>query len=132
MVHPRDFSQTMRCGKTGVSAHLMVHYFAGEDQDKPALVGLVVPKRYVKLATARNLHKRHIRHVMRQKLDLLPAGSKTVVRIRTKCDALDFVQVKTEITRALKIAQEKSQKNNAQTESPQRVTAAGKTNQVAP
>ena len=44
------------------------------------LVGFVVPKREIKRANGRNRVKRQLRHLMRERIDNLPEGSRVVVR----------------------------------------------------
>jgi ribonuclease P protein component len=57
----------------------MVVHLLLSDEAVPARAGLVVSKA-VGSATARNTVKRRLRHLMREKMSLLPEGSMIVVR----------------------------------------------------
>jgi len=58
-----------------------VHYHAGgRGDDSPALVGVVVPKKQVPLATRRNRVKRRVRALMAQRVGSLEPRARVVVR----------------------------------------------------
>ncbi|AUH44980.1 ribonuclease P protein component [Streptomyces sp. CMB-StM0423] len=80
-----DFARAVRRGRRAGRPLLVVHlnsggdpHAAGEDVS-PTRAGFVV-SRAVGPAVARNLVKRRLRHLLRDRLDLLPAGSLVVVR----------------------------------------------------
>ncbi|WP_407566246.1 ribonuclease P protein component [Streptomyces sp. 184] len=80
-----DFARAVRRGRRAGRPLLVVHlksggdpHAAGEDTSPPR-AGFVV-SRAVGSAVARNLVKRRLRHLLRDRMDLLPAGSLVVVR----------------------------------------------------
>ncbi|WP_326797056.1 ribonuclease P protein component [Streptomyces sp. NBC_01808] len=80
-----DFARAVRRGRRAARPLLVVHlnssgdpHAVGEDAS-PTRAGFVV-SRAVGPAVARNLVKRRLRHLLRDRLDLLPAGSLVVVR----------------------------------------------------
>lgn len=73
----QDFRQTIRSGKRSARASLVVHFVAGGSGD--ISVGFVVSKA-VGPAVVRNRVKRRLRHLMRDRIDLLPVGSRLVIR----------------------------------------------------
>lgn len=81
MVDPADFRSTFRDGVVAGDTMVVVHCRTDEDPTR-SLVGFVVPKREIKLAVGRNRVKRRLRHLMRDRLDTLPAGARVVVRVR--------------------------------------------------
>lgn len=81
LLRGEDFSTAVRTGARRGSRRLVVHYCAGESGDEsPALVGVVVPKKQIPLATHRNRVKRRIRGVMAARLARLEPGSRVVIR----------------------------------------------------
>ena len=58
---------------------VVVHCRTDEDSDS-SLVGFVVPKREIPLATGRNRVKRQLRHLMAQRIGQMPAGTRIVIR----------------------------------------------------
>lgn len=58
---------------------VVVHCRTDEASDG-SLVGFVVPKREIPLASRRNRVKRQLRHLMRQRVPAMPAGSRVVIR----------------------------------------------------
>lgn len=73
-----DFTAVVRQGRRAGRPRLVVHLLLS-DETVPARAGLVVSKA-VGSATARNTVKRRLRHLMREKMPLLPEGSMVVVR----------------------------------------------------
>jgi ribonuclease P protein component len=80
-----DFARAVRRGRRAGRPLLVVHlngggdpHAAGEDASPPR-AGFVV-SRAVGPAVSRNLVKRRLRHLLRDRLDQLPAGSLVVVR----------------------------------------------------
>jgi ribonuclease P protein component len=75
-----EFTATVRGRRAGGPA-LVVHYRASEHAE-PTRVGFIV-SRSVGGAVARNRVRRRLRHLMRDRLIGLPAGSRVVVRANT-------------------------------------------------
>jgi ribonuclease P protein component len=75
-----DFEQAVRRGARGGRETLVVHLVtaAGTGQTGP-VVGFVV-SRAVGPAVTRNLVRRRLRALVHERLDVLPAGSRLVVR----------------------------------------------------
>lgn len=73
----QDFRVTVRRGRKAAQPLLVAHVHQGEGG--PTSVGLVVSKA-VGPAVTRNQVKRRLRHVMRDRLDAVPAGSRVVLR----------------------------------------------------
>ncbi|MEO6472746.1 MAG: ribonuclease P protein component [Aeromicrobium sp.] len=72
-----DFRQTIRSGKRSASPTLVAHVVPGDAGHTS--VGFVVSKA-IGPAVVRNRVKRRLRHLMRERLDLLPLGSRIVIR----------------------------------------------------
>ncbi|MGA8850839.1 MAG: ribonuclease P protein component [Aeromicrobium sp.] len=72
-----DFRTTVRRGTRGVQPCLIAHVASGSDER--TTVGFVVSKA-VGSAVDRNRVKRRLRHLMRDRVDQLPVGSRIVVR----------------------------------------------------
>ena len=85
LTHGRDFAAAIRHGRRAGSTTVVVHLDLGEstpDQRGPehqARVGLVVAKK-VGNAVVRNRVKRRLRHLVHDRLPLLPDGARVVVR----------------------------------------------------
>jgi ribonuclease P protein component len=71
------------------------------DEDAPARCGLVVSKA-VGSAAARNTVKRRLRHLMREKMPLLPEGSLLVVRALPAAAGADSVVLDADLDGALR------------------------------
>lgn len=89
MIRAEDFRRAMRGGAHAASENLVVHYLADEDLGTHPLVGFVVPKKEIALATGRARVKRRLRHLGALYLPELPPGSLSVVRARKGCERLD-------------------------------------------
>ncbi len=77
-----DFRHTIRRGARGSQPTLVTHVVLGAratGTDGPTSVGFVVSKA-VGSAVERNLVKRRLRHLMRDRVGSLPPGSRVVVR----------------------------------------------------
>ncbi|AXT86437.1 ribonuclease P protein component [Aeromicrobium sp. A1-2] len=72
-----DFRHTIRRGAKGAQPTLVTHVVPGTGG--PTSVGFVVSKA-VGSAVDRNRVKRRLRHLMRERVDVFPAGSRVVVR----------------------------------------------------
>jgi ribonuclease P protein component len=78
MRRSNDFDAAVRRGSRAGRQTLVVHLTRTPTED-PARVGFVV-SRAVGSAVVRNRVKRRLRHLTRERLDRLPAGSLAVVR----------------------------------------------------
>lgn len=85
-----DYTSAVRRGKRAHRRSLVLHLLPGsaagsqggvsvEDREGPALVGFVVSAA-VGSAVTRNRVRRRLRHLTRDRLPLLPTGSRCVVR----------------------------------------------------
>ncbi|WP_279586749.1 ribonuclease P protein component [Aeromicrobium yanjiei] len=77
-----DFRRTIRRGAKGVQPTLVTHVLPRSsvaETDGPTSVGFVVSKA-VGSAVDRNRVKRQLRHLMRERVGILPPGSRVVVR----------------------------------------------------
>ncbi|MGW0602475.1 ribonuclease P protein component [Streptomyces sp. NPDC002644] len=81
-----DFATAVRRGRRAGRPHLVVHFRSGAtdphaqgESASPARAGFVVSKA-VGGAVVRNKVKRRLRHLMRERVALLPPGSLVVVR----------------------------------------------------
>jgi ribonuclease P protein component len=87
-----DFTDVVRAGVRAGRSTLVVHLLpagAAEEDDRPARCGFVVSKA-VGSAAERNTVKRRLRHLMREKMPLLPEGSRLVVRALPAAATADF------------------------------------------
>ncbi len=79
LTSPADFQTVMRRGRRAGRRSLVVHLVAPADGGPSPRAGLVVSKA-VGGAVERNRVKRRLRHLCRDELEALPAGSMLVVR----------------------------------------------------
>ncbi|WP_349698899.1 ribonuclease P protein component [Actinopolymorpha sp. B17G11] len=73
-----DFATAVRRGRRASRSRLVVHLVLSR-RDEPARIGFVV-SRSVGNAVVRNTVRRRLRHLMRERLTGLPAGTLLVVR----------------------------------------------------
>jgi ribonuclease P protein component len=101
-----DFTATLRGARTARGDGMVVLHAAPADpsDDGPRVtsprVGFVVP-RAVGPAVARNRVRRRLRHLLRDRLDRLPAGSRLVVRVLPPAAAASSAQLAGALDRAL-------------------------------
>ncbi|MFF3765983.1 ribonuclease P protein component [Streptomyces sp. NPDC001922] len=108
-----DFATAVRRGRRAGRPHLVVHFrsatssarggtdpHASGENATPARAGFVVSKA-VGGAVVRNLVKRRLRHLMRDRLALLPAGSLVVVRALPGAGEADHDQLARDLDAAL-------------------------------
>jgi len=93
-----EFAMTVRRGRRGTSRALVVHVAPGEDGG-PTRVGFVV-SRAVGPAVARNRVRRRLRHLVRDRLAVLPDGVSVVVRAQPAAATMTSTELATEIDRA--------------------------------
>ena len=74
-----DFDAAVRKGRRAGRQTLVIHLTRTSDAYEPARVGFVV-SRAVGSAVVRNRVKRRLRHLTRERLSTLPAGTLAVVR----------------------------------------------------
>jgi ribonuclease P protein component len=79
LTQPRQFAAAIRGGRRSGGRLLVVHLGQESAGDGPARAGLVVGKA-VGNAVQRNRVKRRLRHLLRDRLALLPDGASLVVR----------------------------------------------------
>ena len=85
-----DFTLAVRRGRRAGRTTLVAHYLAPSDDLIEARVGFVVG-RIVGNSVVRHRTSRQLRHLMRDRLDRLPAGSLLVVRALPPAAAADSV-----------------------------------------
>ncbi|WP_093258375.1 ribonuclease P protein component [Thermostaphylospora chromogena] len=95
-----DFAVAIRRGDRAGRRTLVVHMKRRDELDTPPLVGFVV-SRAVGGAVTRNLVKRRLRHLMRDRLHLLPRGSLLVVRANPPAASARFERLAAELDVAL-------------------------------
>jgi ribonuclease P protein component len=78
-----DFTAAVRSGTRAGRPRLVLHLICRDDVDEPPLVGFTVG-RPVGGAVVRNRVRRRLRHIIREHLHRLPAGSLLVVRANPK------------------------------------------------
>lgn len=111
-----DFAETVRGGRRAGGGTVVVHLLstpetmgkdvtpartAGED---PAVRAGFVVGRQVGPAVTRNRVKRRLRHLMRERIDSLPAGSRVVIRALAPAAQADFDELARDLDTALAAA----------------------------
>ncbi|GAB2574876.1 ribonuclease P protein component [Streptomyces capparidis] len=109
----QDFATAVRRGRRAGRPHLVVHLSSGspparDNRDPhaeggsppPARAGFVVGKAVGK-AVQRNLVKRRLRHLVRERLPLLPPGSLIVVRALPGASTADHAALARDLDAAL-------------------------------
>lgn len=97
-----EFAQTLRFGRRAGHPALVVSALgaAGAEPEQPARVGFVVGRR-IGGAVVRNVVRRRLQHLMAERLDRLPPGSRTVVRALPGVDRLRYAELGRELDRLL-------------------------------
>ena len=101
-----DFAETLRRGRRAGAAVLVLSVLregngpGAGDVARRARVGFVVG-RQVGGAVVRNGVRRRLQHLVADRLDLLPAGSRTVIRARRGADRLGYDELGRELDRLL-------------------------------
>ena len=104
-----DFTATLRVARSARGDGMVVLHAAPADVTDPAdadsrasspRVGFVVP-RAVGPAVTRNRVRRRLRHLLRDRLDRLPAGSRLVVRVLPAAASASSAQLAGALDRAL-------------------------------
>jgi ribonuclease P protein component len=94
-----DFAAVVRTGTRARSGALVLHRLSGL-RSGPALVGLVVG-RNVGASVVRHRVSRRLRAALRDRVELLPAGSGTVVRALPGAAEADSAQLAADLDAAL-------------------------------
>jgi len=94
-----EFSEAVRRGARAATPALVLHLVAGSPEE-PARAGFVV-SRAVGPAVTRNLVRRRLRHLVRDRLSLMPAGSRLVVRATPAAAAASYSTLGSQLDRAL-------------------------------
>ena len=100
-----DFTEVVRRGRRASRSTLTVHLLAGEAG--PSRAGLVVSKA-VGGSTVRSTVSRRLRHLLRDRLSALPAGSRLVVRAAPAAAAASSAVLGDDLDAALARAQRAS------------------------
>ena len=98
-----EFASAIRGGRRAGRGVIVVHLMSPEIGTKPARsprAGFVVPKS-VGAAVDRNLVKRRLRQLVRERLDDLPAGSDLVVRALPGAATRPYPQIAADLDGAL-------------------------------
>jgi ribonuclease P protein component len=95
-----DFTLAVRRGRRAGRNTLVAHYLAPEDHVPVARVGFVVG-RAVGNSVVRHRTARQLRHLVRDRLDRLPAGSLLVVRALPPAAAADSATLGRDLDAAL-------------------------------
>ena len=97
-----DFDAAVRRGQRAGKPSLVVH-LTRTPGDAPARIGFVV-SRAVGPAVVRNRVKRRLRHVARERLELLPTGTLAVVRANPAAAGRSSVELARDLDGALATA----------------------------
>jgi ribonuclease P protein component len=97
-----DLRRVSRAGRRAAVETLVVHLVVGEPGPAgiPTRVGFVV-SRAVGGSVARHLVQRRLRHLCRERLDVLPAGSELVVRALPAATDATYQELGADLDRCL-------------------------------
>jgi ribonuclease P protein component len=95
----REFAVAIRGGRRAARGVLVIHMNSGRDAG-PARVGFVIP-RAVGGAVARNLVRRRLRHLLRDRVTDLPPGTDIVVRVVSPAASRSYQQLRDDLDSAL-------------------------------
>lgn len=98
-----EFTLTMRRGRGSGRSRVVVHFLRRDDIDEAPRVGFVVG-RVVGGAVVRNLVRRRLRHLVRERLALLPHGSLLVVRANPRAAIAGVDELAADLDTALERA----------------------------
>jgi ribonuclease P protein component len=93
-----EFTAAVRGGRRAGTPLLLAHLRA--DTAGPTRVGFVIG-RPVGTAVRRNLLRRRLRHLVRERLDRLPAGSALVIRVNPPAASATSAQLAAALDRSL-------------------------------
>jgi ribonuclease P protein component len=103
MRRPVDFEQAVRRGARGGRETLVVHLATRTDPGPGPVVGLVVSKA-IGNAVTRNLVKRRLRALARERLAAVPSEASLVVRALAPAATCSYVQLAADLDAALATA----------------------------
>ncbi|GAA0940533.1 ribonuclease P protein component [Actinocorallia libanotica] len=95
-----EFTLAVRRGVRAGRPHLVAHLFTGGEADGNSLVGFIVSKS-VGNSVVRGRVQRRLRHLVRDRLDLLPPGSLLVVRANPKAASASSEELARDLDSAL-------------------------------
>jgi ribonuclease P protein component len=95
-----EFTATVRSGVRAASPSVVAHLGSAPSASAPPHVGFIVT-RSVGSAVARNRIRRRLRHLMRARLDLLPAGASLVLRVNPASSRRSSAELAADLDRAL-------------------------------
>lgn len=95
-----EFTATVRAGRRAGRGTVVTHLRQAESE-RPARAGFVV-SRSVGGAVVRNRVRRRLRHLVRQRLDELPAGSDLVVRALPASARASYARLRDDLATALR------------------------------
>ena len=107
-----SFRRVVRAGRRSGSRTLVVHVLLAADQEatawaQPPTVGFVV-SRAVGNSVTRNVVKRRLRHLTRERLGGLPAGAEVVVRALPASSQASYADLGADLDKALTRAMPKA------------------------
>lgn len=106
MRQSRDFAETTRQGVRGSSSTVVVHLNVNLIEGPP-LVGFVVSKA-VGNSVVRHRVQRRLRHIVRERVNELAAGTRIVVRALPGAAGATFASLQEDLDHALAAAQRKA------------------------
>ena len=114
MRHSGDFARTIRTGSRAGGQHLVVHLLLPDAHTDPTLapparVGFVVSKA-VGNAVRRNLVKRRLREILRDRVSEFPDGALAVVRALPPSQGASYEELRTAVDRSIDMATHKQER----------------------
>ena len=109
------FGPIIKGGSKAGNDVLVVSLLLGSDSDndRPARAGIIVGKRHIPRASARNRVKRRLRHLLQPRLSSLPADSQVVIRALSNAADLSSEELAIILDRLLAIALRKASRSRA-------------------
>jgi ribonuclease P protein component len=98
-----EFAATIRGGRRAGRGGVVVHIRIADDETGPARAGFVV-SRAVGGAVVRNRVRRRLRHLTRERLAALPAGTELVVRAQPAAAGRGYAELGADLDDALAAA----------------------------
>jgi ribonuclease P protein component len=101
-----EFASALKAGRRARRGELTIHLRTGDTSDEQrsgARAGFIIPKA-VGNAVVRNTVRRRLRHLLRDRLPGLPAGSLLVVRVQPGAAERPFPQLARDLDAALAAA----------------------------
>ncbi|MEV7228405.1 MULTISPECIES: ribonuclease P protein component [Polymorphospora] len=121
--HSREFAAAMRAGRRANRGSVVVHLDLGRETDGPGQLAVTKPARDAGVesgsppsragfvvskavggAVVRNLVRRRLRHLVRERIDTLPAGSTLVVRALPSAAEVPYGRLAADLDAALTAA----------------------------